>query len=451
MTEAYFQSTDQSLGGEGATEWTIRETAEDCLYLNVWTSNLGGQEKLPVMLWIHGGGNVAQSGSQGRFDGTHLSKKGAVVVTFNYRLGVLGFMAHPALTAESANNSSGNYGLLDQIEALEWVQRNIAAFGGDPYRVTIFGESAGGTDATMLMASPLSKGLFHRAISQSGNALSKLQTLEMAEALGEKLVQVLRVEGEADLLTALRHKPAKQIIEVAYKNLRQAMQYGPIIDGWVLAEPPAVIFATGRQRDVPLLIGSNANDGMPLAPNLFPDAGEKTYHAIIKTTYGDFAEKVLELYSVAKYGDVPSALGGWFTDMVFGAPARYQAAAMKKTNSKAYLYHFTRVPPEPGDKLGAFHSSDVYLLFNTQPDGWPKNPYDAALTDTMSSYWVQFSATGDPNREGLPEWPPYDSASDQHLELGEEIKVGTGLRKEANKLMDEIIDSRVQEWKKKTT
>jgi para-nitrobenzyl esterase len=250
---------------------------EDCLYLNVWTPAKPAGEALPVMVWIYGGSNLNGAGSQPEYDGSHLAAKGVVLVTLNYRLDVFGFLAHPELTKESGANSSGNYGLLDQIAALKWVQKNIAAFGGDPARVTVFGESAGAFDVSLLMASPLAKGLFARAIGESGGALTPIpafgpKPLPIGEQDGVKFAQGLG----ANSISELRAKPAQEVLDAAIKN---PITYGfGVVDGYVVPDHPAKVYAEGKQNDVPLLVGWNTDEGslfaarVKLPPNAPPYA-----------------------------------------------------------------------------------------------------------------------------------------------------------------------------------
>jgi para-nitrobenzyl esterase len=406
----------------------LGETSEDCLYLNVWTANWGSEDKRPVMLWIYGGANIWGTAEEIPYDGANLARKGVVVVTFNYRVGVFGFLAHAVLTAESPHRSSGNYGLLDQIEALKWVQRNIAAFGGDPQRVTIFGESAGGEDVAYLVASPLAKGLFHRAISQSGGyPVRDMRTLASEEARGERLPRELGVERSDGVLTALRDKSAAEVLAAAAD-----FGFGANVDGWVLTDKPDRMFANGKQNDVPLIIGANSDEWTTMIP-YYPEVDLEGFREQIGTRYGDLSERALSLYPVSEPDDVEKAVLEWQTDDVFLCPSKRMAGWMDKVESPAYFYYFTRVlPSSGGQQLGAYHAAEIaYVFDNLVDEAWvPREAVDARLADIMSSYWVRFAATGDPNREGLPPWPTYDRESDRYLELGEEITAGAGLRRE---------------------
>jgi para-nitrobenzyl esterase len=429
----------------------LPETDEDCLFLNVWAPDPGGEGRLPVMLWIHGGGHYLGWGHQRTTDGEQLARRGAVVVTINYRLGPLGFLAHPALSAESSRNVSGNYGLLDQIAALEWVRRNIAAFGGDPGRVTIFGESAGGGSVITLMASPLAEGLFDRAICQSGGSgLGYTQHLRMpfgdhmaAEAMGATIAETLGLEGTEDVAAALRKLTPDEVLAATRPTLSFAagesgFEFRPIVDGWALPDPAIVVFAEGRQHDVPLLIGSNADEGTVFLPVMRLPTDPAAYREYVRETYGLFADAILELYPVEKPEDIRHAANRTSTDGGQVAPARSLARAMGRVSSDAFLYHFTRVGAGVPEQLGAFHGVEIAYVFNTISEDWPDDPVDDALAAAMADYWVQFAAAGNPNREGLPEWPVYTTAGDRHLELGDEIKAGSKLRKTACDLFGRV-------------
>ncbi|MEE9231583.1 MAG: carboxylesterase family protein [Acidobacteriota bacterium] len=436
----------QPAGPEGNLEW-YREIArafgqdpavippmvpmsEDCLYLNVWTAHWGGEMKQPVMVWIHGGGNYLGWGHEPPYHGKSLARRGVVMVSINYRLGEFGFLAHPHLTQESPNHSSGNYGLLDQIEALRWVQRNIAAFGGDPARVTIFGESAGAADVGYLMASPLAAGLFHRAISQSGGyLLDDFRTLGFEEARGVQLAMGLGIEDGEGTLASLRAKSTNEILAAAAQLPSKSSTYGPNIDGLILPDSPARIFAEGRQHAVPLMIGANANEWTLFGS---PPDNLAQYNERIRSAYGNLAAEAMGLYAAAAPEDIAANFDRWKTDDTFLCGSKLMARSMSLVRSDAYVYHFTRVLPGPGgNRLGAFHGAEIPYVFDT-PDAWlPWEEADESLAEQMAAYWVQFATAGDPNREGLPHWPPCRGAAQRYLELGAEVRTGAGLHRDA--------------------
>ncbi|MGA2599870.1 MAG: carboxylesterase family protein [Bryobacteraceae bacterium] len=407
--------------------------SEDCLYLNVWTAAKSATERRPVMVWIHGGALTRGSGSVGIYDGEALAEKGVVVITINYRLGVFGFLAHPELTRESDRNASGNYGLLDQIAALEWVRKNVAAFGGDPNRVTIFGESAGSWSVNYLMATPLANGLFHRAIGESGGVFESVRTLAEAEATGVKFAKSMG----ADNIAALRAKPAEEILKSS-----GFLSFPPNVDGWMLPQDVYTIFATGKQNDVPILIGSNADEAKSLT--MWPSSGAtKTFIGQIKARFGSESDALLKLYPANTDEEAKASFYQSFTDYLFTWEMRTWARMENKTGkNKAYLYYFTRVPPGPeSDKLGAFHASEIpYAFDNVGVSKWRPYEYmDYKLADVMSSYWVNFAEAGDPNGKGLPEWPVYQTASNLALELGDHIRPMTAPHKEQLDALDKYF------------
>jgi para-nitrobenzyl esterase len=379
--------------------------SEDCLYLNVWTAARAGDSR-PVIVWIHGGGYRAGYGGEPRHDGTVLAKKGVVVVSINYRLGVFGFLAHPDLTAESAQHTSGNYAYMDMIAALNWVKRNIATFGGDPKRVTIAGESAGSDAVSRLMASPQTAGLFHRAIGESGAAFGTMpdDTLAVAEAKGVAFTKAMDGKG----IAALRQRSSAEILALVLAPDAK-WGFGPVIDGAFLPATPREIFAAGKQNDVPLLTGWNADEGILFEGIL----GDKTLSDVLAQRFGAAAGTAASFYTSA---DARARLAG---DMIMNFPTWSWAVAQTKTGrAPVYLYRFDQVPPIPanwfgkewlGKYTGAFHSGEIPYVFG-QPGimpGWTPTPDDLRLADTMSSAWAAFAAGGDPNGAGLPHWTAY--------------------------------------------
>ena len=384
--------------------------SEDCLYLNVYTAAVSAAARQPVMVWIHGG--AWTSGAGAIYQGEDLARKGVVVVTVNYRLGVFGFLAHPELTKESAHHSSGNYALLDQIAALRWVKTNIAAFGGDPSRVTIFGESAGSWSVHNLVGSPLAKGLFHRAIGESGARFSITTTLAEAEAAGVKFAESIGASN----LAALRAKPADALQGAAgFQSVSNA-------DGWVLPATMTEIFAAGKQNDVPVLIGSNRDEGSIFTSETTADNLKEN----TRRRFGQDAEAMLKLYPASSDQEARRAQANMMRDQTFGWEMRTWARMQQTGKAKVFLYYFTQVPPLPNAEwLGAQHGAEIPYAMNWPNGGqaakvaWTEA--DRKFAEQVSSYWVNFAATGDPNGKGLPAWPAYSRAAERAFELGPTI------------------------------
>lgn len=384
--------------------------SEDCLYLNVWTAASRSDEKRPVIVWIHGGAFTSGSGTVPLYDGTDMAKKGVVFVTINYRLGVFGLLAHPGLSAESPDGVSGNYGILDQIEALKWIKKNISAFGGDPGNVTIAGQSAGSFSVNILMTSPLAKGLFQRAIGESGamfgirSAMSN--RLDAAEGLGVAFAE----RAGAGSIAELRQKSAEELLAIPAMT-------GITIDS-VVVLPPGAVFAAGDQSDVPLITGWNGDDAVSFGP---PQKAAD-YISSAEEQYGDMADEYLKLFPA---GDDEEAAGSQkLIARMFFEWQNYTWAKAQDENGTAgaWLYYFTHVPPGEPD-YGAFHSSEFgYALHTLRLWDRPFTEYDHQLSDMMSSYWVNFATNGDPNGEGLPEWPAFISSDPEVLMLGDEVK-----------------------------
>ena len=380
---------------------------EDCLYLNIWTPAKTDADKLPVLVYFYGGGFTAGDGSEPRYDGESMSKKGIIAITVNYRLGVLGFLALPELTGESVNHSSGNYGFMDQHAALLWVQKNIAAFGGDPKRVTIAGESAGAASVCAQVASPLSKGLFIGAIAESGSVLGNLSpvSLKDAEQLGAKFSKIAGATSLADL----RKIPADSLLK-----LTVSLGFPVTIDGYFFPESPTAIFSTGKQMDIPLLAGWNTAEvnyhsllGKE-APTL------EAYKKTIQKIYGDRAEEVLNLYPATTDDDVEQVATDLASDRFIAYGTWKFIDLHSKTNGKpVYRYLFARKYPVmvnnqegSGNSLGAVHASEIeYALGNlsyNKSHSW--TPDDYKVSETILSYFANFIKTGNPNGSGLPTW-----------------------------------------------
>jgi len=399
--------------------------SEDCLYLNVWSSAKSAGAKLPVLVYIHGGGFQQGSGAVDIYDGEGLASKGLVVVTINYRLGVFGFFAHPELTKESDHHVSGNYGLLDQIAALAWVHKNIAAFGGDPDKVTINGQSAGAHSINYLVATPLTHGLIQRAISESGGmfihsvpgdttGLSSGRTafLKDAEERGVKYAQAHNAASIAEL----RARPAAELTG-------QGATTAPIIDGYVLPTDVYTIFATGKQNDIPMIVGWNSGDGTPFANNSGLPATVAGFAEAAQKKFGPMADDFLKAFPVKTDADAVKARAAVSRDQMFGWSSRTWGRLQAKTGkSKIYLFYWDHVPPvaPETEPFGAFHSSEItYAQNNLKTWNLPWTPVDRKLADAMSSYWVNFAKTGDPNAGGLPAWPNFDPKNEQSMHFGD--------------------------------
>lgn len=399
------------------------EISEDCLYLNVWTPEWPARNSAPVMVWLHGGSNVIGSGGERTYGGAALARKGVVVVTINYRLGVFGFFAHPELTRESTHHASGNYGLLDQLAALQWVRQNIARFGGDPARVTVFGESAGSIDAGLLLASPLAAGLFQRVILESGPVLSLAPNpapLEKGEQFGENVARALGAPGN---LQQLRESTPDSVAAAAHDVAARLPDPGFVLDGWCLREPPAKIFAEARQLPVDMMIGNNGREisvfrGPSNKGGLAGDSVKQT----IGMFYGGAATVVAGLYIVNNALRRTEAADSWINDVVCTCPAMAMSALYAETGRRAYVYQFLRSIPGKGEKtLGSFHSLELPYVFNAfrQPAwNWlPFAPLDFVLGESIQSYWTNFAKTGNPNGPNLPNWPTFDTATQTAMEF----------------------------------
>jgi para-nitrobenzyl esterase len=382
--------------------------SEDCLYLNVWTSATSPNDRRPVMMWIYGGGFTGGSGGLTWYDGENLASKGPVIVTMNYRLGSLGFFAHPELAKESGHNASGNYGMMDAIAALQWIKRNISAFGGDPNNVTIAGESAGAMMVGALVGSPLAKGLFNRAIAQSGGymglTMGRMTPGQTAQANGVKTMEALGVKTLAEL----RAKPLNELTGLSAGGL--------IVDGHVIPEDLSLTFMNGKQNVVDVLTGSNkdeANFGLcfgSVGRGGGPGPTLETFKANAQRRFGEAADDYVKLYGVTADAQAQPAAHMACGDEI-NWNMRQWAAAQAKAGKKAYTYFFTRIPTINGgpSPQGATHTAEISYAFNN-PKGQANqtwNEVDTKLADQMSSYWVNFISKGDPNGNGLPKWPEY--------------------------------------------
>jgi para-nitrobenzyl esterase len=417
---------------------------EDCLSLNVWTPASRPGARLPVMVWIHGGGFNFGASSQAEYQGANLARKGVVVVTLNYRLGALGFFVHPALAAESGRGAAGNYGLLDQIEALKWVHRNIAVFGGDPGRVTIFGQSAGSRSVSLLTLSPPAKGLFQRAIAQSGGPIIGSEYLNpafngnMAGVLrmGEELSARLGCDKTADVLACLRAKPASEVVKTADCKtglFDDGLFFAPVFDGGVLPGDVRAAFKPGAPRDVPMIVGSTGDEGTVYLRGE-KDLSLAKYQDFLKVRFGPDTAEAAAMFPAKNIRDVPQAIDRFITVAVNAEPARLTARALAAGNTKAFLYRFTRRPnTAKARELGAFHGVDLAYVFGNMKDSEGYTAADRELSRQMMAYWVNFAKTGDPNGPGLPAWPAYDAESDRNLNFFDTVRIEQHLyRKECD-------------------
>jgi para-nitrobenzyl esterase len=408
--------------------------SEDCLYLNVWTPSKSAKERLPVMVWIYGGGFQAGSASEPRQDGEHLAKKGVIVVSLNYRLGVFGFFAHPELTKESGHNASGDYGLLDQVAALEWVKKNIAAFGGDPSKVTIFGESAGSFSVSALVASPLTKGLFQRAIGESGAFFSLgdgplgQKSLADAERSGAEFGASIGAKSVAEL----RAKSAADVLQAATKA--GGFRFAPNTDGYFLPEDVPAIYAQGKQNHVDLLAGWNHDEVRAFVILAKQKPTAQSFSDQMRKRYKDNADAALKSYP-ATSDDVALESAATFASDSFIGYSTWKWIEMeyKTGNSTVYRYSFDKAPPVPADyklngmpatakDVGARHAGEIEYVFGAlkSAPNVPWEPGDWKLSDVMMSYWSNFAKTGDPNGPGLVKWPRYDKGAGYevlHLDL----------------------------------
>jgi para-nitrobenzyl esterase len=426
-------------------------SSEDCLYLNVWTPAKPSKDRLPVLVWIYGGGFNMGSTSFPVFSGENLTKKGVVLVSIAYRVGRIGFLAHPELTAENPNHSSGNYGLLDMIAGLKWIQKNIAAFGGDPQKVTIFGESAGGIAVSMLCASPLAKGLFHGAISQSGGSFApprpsplhgeNLQRLVDAERSGQAYVKSAGVSSIAELRKIAADKlPAGG--PGGGPGLGMAW---PIVDGWVIPDDQYKLYEAGRYNDTPILVGYNSDEGLSFQPPKTPE----DYIESVKSRFGPFADSLLKAYPPGE-GKVAKTARDLTRDVTFGWHTWSWARLQAKTGkSKAYLYHFDQHPEYPADSpnfgQGSPHGQDIAYVFqhldNSRGPGLGGQTRtitksDQNISEAMAIYWTNFAKHGNPNGKGVPEWPAFSDDNPVVMYFGQTPHTGPVPSAESLKVMD---------------
>jgi carboxylesterase type B len=416
--------------------------SEDCLTLNIWAPANSAQNKLPVMVFVYGGSFINGSGSRPLYDGEALARKDVALVTFNYRTGVFGFLAHRLLTQESSHNSSGNYGLMDIVAALNWVKENIAGFGGDPGRVTIFGESSGASAISLLLTSPLTEGLFERAILESPGAMRPISNLEVAEKAGEVI---------GNDLERMRSLSASEVLAMndrmvpAVRSLTTPRALGPINDGWVLQGDERGAFASGRVHPVPLIVGGNSDEGRNFVGS-WPVHNVAEFRAFIADNFGDSAPRAMQLYSTASDNEIPNALSYIFGDTQFNFGVRGMAREQSRIQPKTFRYLFTRTPQ--GEMPAATHTEELaYVFGNLSAPRFVKrsgvDATDRSLSEQMMDAWVRFAANSDPNGGNLPYWPPYRIESDPYLELGDYIVAKAGYRTEYLDFVQAFFDGKV--------
>jgi para-nitrobenzyl esterase len=446
---ACVQGMTMGSGGRGPAP------SEDCLYLNIWSPAKSLRDRVPVFVWIYGGGFAMGATSDPTFGGEKLAKKGVVLVSIAYRVGQMGFFVHPELSAETKNHTSGNYGLLDMIAGLQWIQKNIAAFGGDPHHVTIFGESAGGIAVSMLCASPLAKGLFHGAISESGGSFGpprpstmpgeNMKRLADAERSGEA---TLKAAGVASIVEARKLSPEKlsgggQEQGGRGQSARNSSPAGlsnwPIIDGWVIPDDQYKLYEAKRYNDIPVLIGYNSDEGLSFSPPRTPE----DYTVSVKSRFGPFADKLIAAYPPGE-GTVAKTARDLMRDAAFGWQTWIWARLQSKTGkSKVFYYYFDQHPDNPANSLqagrGSPHGQEVAYVFQHMNPNQKPTKSDEAISEAMAAYWTNFAKFGDPNSPSLPSWPAFSDANPVLMYFAQTPHTGPVPSADALKVLDQYF------------
>lgn len=412
---------------------------EDCLYLNIWTPADAQNGSLPVMVYIHGGSYLSGSSSEARMDGTALAHEGLVVVTIHYRVGLFGFLAHPSLTRESPQRSSGNYGLLDQIAALQWIRANIAGFGGDPGRITAFGVSAGSASLSLLLASPLGKDLYHRAILESPGAARRLASLSEAEAAGTALgsdIEALRRLSGSEILARTG------LLAPKVRGLTTPRVLRPIRDGWVIPEDERPVFKGGRLHPMPIIVGTNLDEGTEFVTT-WPVQTREQYRTLVESSFPGAVERAFAAYPASSDAEVRPRLAELFADTQFNYGTRLLAQSMAASERRTWRYLFTRRRAHRQD--GPHHGQEVHYVFGNLSARYPGEAPEFDATDervstAMMKAWAAFATKGDPNHPGLAPWARYDPAADNYLEFGDLIRPGAGWRRTQLDFLDEFFD-----------
>src|SRR5665647_3392 len=418
--------------------------SEDCLYLNVWTPAKSAKEKVPVLVWIYGGGFGAGATSEWPYSGEKLAKKGVVLVSIAYRVGQLGVFSHPELSAENSHQASGNYGLLDMIAGLQWIKANIAAFGGDPNKVTIFGESAGGIAVSMLCASPLAKGLFQGAISESGGSFGPSRQTQTFP--GENMKRLKDAEKDGELY--VKNAGVASVAELRKMDADKLPSRGfggswPIVDGYVITDDQHKLYEAGKYNDVPILIGYNSDEGASFSPGRTPEE----YINGIKARYGIFADDLIKAYPVGS-NSVPKTARDLARDAAFGWQTWSWARLQAKTGkSKVYYYYFDQHPENPEGSpragYGSPHGQEVAYVFQHLDASNPQSTKtDLEISDAMATYWTNFAKYSDPNGQGVPTWPAFSDTKSQVMYFEQTPHTGPVPSAESVKVLDTYFDWR---------